>query len=109
MAPVEPPGITTLYLPVEDGEALAAEKLRRGVDFVLTHHATNKTVLVACGAGISRATTFTIAALKEAEGLSLLDAAHAVRQAHPDGMPHWLLWESLCTYYGERHDYLALL
>lgn len=56
-------------------------------------------VLVACGAGISRSTTFAIAALKEAEGVSLLEAARIVRPAHFDGMPHPALWELLCHYY----------
>jgi protein-tyrosine phosphatase len=109
VAPVEPSGITTLYLPVEDGDALDADVIRRGVDFVLSQRTAEKRVLIACGAGISRSTTFAIAALKEAEGMALLDAARAVRQAHPAGMPHWLLWESLCAYYGEPHDYRVLL
>lgn len=106
---IEPPGITALYLPVEDGEPLDTTMLRRGVDFVLAQRAAGKTVLVACGAGISRSTSFAIAALKEAEGLSLLAAARTVRHAHPAGLPHMALWSSLCMYYNEPHDYLALI
>jgi protein-tyrosine phosphatase len=108
-ARVEPPGITTLYLPIEDGEPLDAATLRRGVDFVLAQRAAGKTALVACGAGISRSTTFAIAALKEVEGLSLLEAARAVRRIHPGGLPHMALWSSLCAYYGEPDDYMALI
>jgi protein-tyrosine phosphatase len=108
-APVEPLGITTLHLPVEDGEPLEARVLRQGVEFVLAQRAADKTVLVACGAGISRSTSFAIAALKEAEGLSLLAAAREVRRLHPDGLPHIALWSSLCLHYQEPDDYLALI
>lgn len=108
-APVEPPGITTLHLPVEDGEPLEAPVLRQGVEFVLAQRAAGKKVLVACGAGISRSTSFAIAALKEAEGLSLLAAAREVRRLHPDGLPHIALWSSLCLHYQEPDDYLALI
>jgi protein-tyrosine phosphatase len=108
-AQVEPPGITTRYLPVEDGEPLDAATLRRGVDFVLAQRGAGKIVLVACGAGISRSTSFAIAALKEAEGLGLLDAARQVRRLHPAGLPHMALWSSLCAYYGEPDDYMALI
>jgi protein-tyrosine phosphatase len=108
-AQVEPPGVATLYLPIEDGEPFEESTLRRGVDFVLAQRATGKTVLVACGAGISRSTSFAIAALKEAEGLPLLDAAREVRRLHPAGLPHVALWSSICLHYREPDDYLALI
>lgn len=108
-AHVEPPGITTRYLPIADGEPFDAATLRHGVDFVLAQRAAGRAVLVACGAGISRSTTFAIAALKESEGLPLLAAARAVRQRHPGGLPHMALWASLCMHYAEPHDYLALV
>ena len=76
---------------------------------MLAQRAAGQVVLVACGAGISRSTTFAIAALKEAEQLTLRDAAQIVRRAHPGGMPHLALWESLCTTYDEQIDYLDLL
>ncbi len=108
-APVEPPGVTTLYLPIDDGEPFAEATLRRGVDFVLEQRNAGNTVVVACGAGISRSTTFAIAALKEAEHLSLLDAAAIVRRIHPNGLPHMALWSSLCRHYQEPDDYMALV
>jgi len=86
--PVLQAGVASLYLPIEDGEPLSAEQLRAGLDFVHEARQQGHTVLIACGAGISRSATFAIAALKEAEGLGLLDAAHAVRQCHSDTMPH---------------------
>lgn len=108
-APVEPPGVTTLYLPIEDGEPFSEATLRRGVDFMLEQRNAGNTVMAACGAGISRSTTFAIAALKEAESLSLLDAAAIVRHIHPNGLPHMALWSSLCRHYGEPDDYIALV
>ena len=98
---VEHPGITSLYLAVEDGEPLSSEMLAKGVEFVKAQKEAGQTVLVACGAGISRSATFAVAALKEMEGLSLRQAIHIVKQAHPDSMPHFHLWHSLCDYYNE--------
>lgn len=108
-APVEHPGIATMYLPVEDGEILEEDVLRRGVDFILAQRAAGRVVLVACGAGISRSTTFAIAAVKESEHLDLIAAARIVRRAHPDGLPHLALWSSLCRQYQQSLSYLDLL
>jgi len=102
---VEQPGITSLYLPTEDGEPLSAKKLSQGVGFVLQQRARDRSVLVACGLAISRSVTFAIAALKEAEQVSLLDALRAVRSRHPEARPHPILWRSLCDYYGEPVPY----
>ena len=103
------PGIASFYLPIEDGEVIEQDVLARGIAYILAQHAAGRTVLVACGAGISRSTTFAIAALKAAEGRSLRDAARIVRQVHPQGMPHHALWSSLCAYYQEPVPYLELL
>ena len=62
---VEHPGVLSLYLPVEDGEALRPEFLRRGVDFVLEHRRSGQVVLIACGAGRSRSVAYAVASLKE--------------------------------------------
>jgi len=106
---VEHPGISSLYLTVDDGVPLAEYQLRRGVEFVLTEKSAGHTVLIACGAGISRSATFSVAALKEAEGLHLPDAMRAVRQQHPDALPHPELWDSLCSYYQEPVSFHELL
>ena len=99
---VEQPGIEVLYLDVEDGEPLPTEKLRQGVSFVRDQLAAGRRVLIACGAGISRSVTFTIAVLHEEEGISLLDAYHDIHSIHPDALPHYKLWYSLCEYYDEN-------
>jgi protein-tyrosine phosphatase len=109
---VNHPNITSLYLPVEDGVPLPSGLLRQGVGFVLSERDCGQTILVACEAGISRSVAFAIAALKEAEGLSLLEAAQIVKKKHPESLPHPALWESLCVYYDEEvsiHEILKKL
>ena len=106
---VRQPGIPSLYLPVEDGEPLAPDLLRMGVEFVRLEKALGRSVLVACGAGISRSAAYAIAALKEEEQLSLLDAFCEVQSRHPDALPHPALWASLCAYYGEAVPFSTLL
>lgn len=105
---VEQPGIASLYISVDDGVPLLPEKLRQGVDFVREHKAAGKTVLVACGAGISRSVTYTIAALHEQENLSLVEAYMQVLDVHDGALPHQALWDSLCSYYHEAMPYQDL-
>ncbi len=95
------PDIVSLYLPVEDGIPLPDHFLRQGVDFVLSEKRRGKVVLIACGAGMSRSVAFAVAALKEAEGLSVLEAFRVVKDHHPESLPHPEIWESLCAYYHE--------
>jgi protein-tyrosine phosphatase len=98
---VEHPGITSLYLPVEDFQPVPPDLLRQGVDFVREQRRLGQRVLIACGAGINRSTAFAVAVLIEEEGLSLLDAFRAVKRQHREAMPHPPVWESLCAYYQE--------
>jgi len=110
--PVAYPTIATLYLPVEDGVPLPQHFLRQGIDFILTAKGQERRVLVACGAGISRSVAFAVAALKEAEGLSLLEALRLIHTHHAEALPHPALWESLCDYYREDislHEMLGAL
>jgi len=62
---VEQPNIASLYLPVEDLAPVSNEHIRQGVDFIREHKAKGNRVLVACGAGINRSSSFCAAALKE--------------------------------------------
>ncbi|MCU0542084.1 MAG: dual specificity protein phosphatase family protein [Oscillatoriaceae cyanobacterium Prado104] len=98
---VEQAGIVSRYLAVEDGQGLSAQVLREGLDFVCAMREQQRRVLIACGAGISRSAAFATAALKEAEGLGLLVALQEIKQRHPETYPHFALWNSLCSYYGE--------
>jgi hypothetical protein len=99
---VKQPGIASLYLPVEDGEALPFDLLRRGVDFVLNEKRQGQAILIACGAGQSRSVAFAIAALKETENLPLLAVWQKVKLRHLEALPHMALWGSLCNYYHEK-------
>ncbi|MFO7537988.1 MAG: dual specificity protein phosphatase [Chloroflexota bacterium] len=105
---VEHEGITSRYLAVEDGQTLSADLLQEGVAFVREQKEQGGIVLVACGAGISRAATFVTAVLREVEGLPLREAFAVVQQAHPDAMPHMALWDSLCHYYDEPIPWIEI-
>jgi hypothetical protein len=99
-APVSHPAMQCLFIPVDDGMSLSADKLRQGVGFIRREKAAGRAVLVSCAMGISRSVTFATAALKEEENLSVVDALRAVQAAHPRAMPHDKLFASLCEYYG---------
>ena len=107
--PVEQPDIVSLYLPVEDIAPIKWTHIRQGIDFILEHKQKELRVLVACGAGINRSSSFCAAALKEAEGLSLLEAFKEVKRLHPQSMPHEPVWVSLCNYYNESVPYLDIM
>ena len=102
-------GIETLYLAIDDGMPLDAAMLQRGLEFIAAARARGVRVLVACGAGISRSTTFCVGALKEAEGLSLLDAYRDVHSRHRNASPHPALWSSLGEFFGEPVSYDSVL
>jgi protein-tyrosine phosphatase len=102
-------GITSLYLPIMDGDPLPSEALQQGVTFVREQQVAGRVTLIACGLGVSRAATFTVATLIEIEGLSLRDAFAEVVAARPQARPHPVLWQSLCTHYGESIEYAEML
>lgn len=106
---VEQPNITALYLPVEDGEPIPTHLLAQGIEFIRSQKALGKIVLVACGAGISRSSSFALAALKEEENLGLMEALREVAIKHRDTQPHPELWNSLCGYYNEAIDYRKVI
>jgi protein-tyrosine phosphatase len=106
---VEQPEIVSLYLPVQDLAPVSSNHLRQGVDFIRHHKLKGNRILVACGAGINRSSSFCAAALKEEEGLSLFEAFKEVKRLHPESMPHEPVWESLCNYYSEKVPYLEVM
>jgi protein-tyrosine phosphatase len=107
--PVEQKGINSLFLVVEDMGETPHTLIRQGVDFILNEKEKGNKVLVACGAGINRSTAFCMAALKEVEGLSLLDAYKEIKRKHPDSLPNGPVWESFCTYYNETTSYIDVM
>ncbi|MGB1288565.1 MAG: dual specificity protein phosphatase family protein, partial [Aggregatilineales bacterium] len=62
------------------------------------------TIVVACGAGISRSTTIIMAALMEYEDRDLFDAYAQVYEHHPIANPHYKLVMSLADYHGIELD-----
>jgi len=106
---LEQPGITSLYLPVEDFAPLKFTLLEQGISFIKEQKELGHHVLVACWAGINRSSTFCTAALKEDEDLSMLDAFKEVKKAHRESMPHEAVWVSLCNYYEEKVSYLDIM
>ncbi|GAB5492071.1 MAG: hypothetical protein Phog2KO_22860 [Phototrophicaceae bacterium] len=93
--------IESLFLNVDDGEPLPTGMIESGLQFLREQKAQNKTILVACGAGISRSSTFALAFLMELENLSLLEAYREVYKNHPQAEPHPELIKSLYGYHGE--------
>ena len=106
---VEQPGITSLYLPVEDYAPLNFDLLEQGVSFVKSQKEIGHSVLVACAAGINRSSSFCTATLIAEEGLSLFDAFREVKKAHPESTPHEPVWKSPCEYYGESIPYIEVM
>ena len=106
---VEQKGINSLFLPVQDLGPTSPALIRQGVDFILTEKGKSHKVLVACGAGINRSTAFCMAALKETEGISLLEAFKEIKRRHSESMPHEPVWESFCSYYNETTPYLDIM
>ncbi len=106
---VEQTGIASLYLAVEDGISLPHNLLRQGVDFILAEKGNDKVVLIACGAGISRSSAFAVAAIKENEEITLLEAFKLIKQYHTQALPHQAIWESLCDYYQEDTSFLDIM
>ncbi len=105
---VQHEGIRSRYIDVDDGVELPLAPLAQGVYFVSAARRRRDTVLIACGAGISRAATFTVASLCMLEGVSIKRALLDVRRARPIVMPHPKLWRSLCALLGEDIPYRTI-
>lgn len=106
---VEQAGIRSIYLPVEDMGPTSHLLIKQGMDFILEEKSKGHKVLVTCGAGVNRSTAFCIAALKEVEGLNLLDAYKDIRRYHPEALPNESVWKSFCDYYNETIPYLDVM
>lgn len=104
--PVGHKDIETLYLKVTDGEAVEYDKIAEGVKFVREHKVAGKRVLIACGAGISRSSMFTMAVLMEEEDLDVFEAYREVYQQYRAAQPHHNLVISLAGYHKQDLDLL---
>jgi len=92
-------GIKTLYLGIDDGVPVKHEILKQGIDFLVEQKAQGKILLSACGAGISRSTTFAIGVLMHEEKIDIWEAYQAILDHHPDALPAFPLLVSLGDYY----------
>jgi hypothetical protein len=93
-----PEDFNTFENALDDGKYIPDGVLARGVRFVLDRLEAGQPVLVVCGAGISRSSTFVLAALVE-RGHDLRAAYCLLRRQHPEAQPHPNLWQSLITHY----------
>lgn len=105
---VSQPDIETLFLSVEDGVSLPSTLIKKGINFIREQKAQGRTVLVACGAGMSRSVTFGIAAIMEEEGRGLFEAYREIYLHHRAAEPHYELILSLTAYYDKPMDLLDI-
>ncbi|HNB35876.1 MAG TPA: dual specificity protein phosphatase [Anaerolineales bacterium] len=106
---VEHPGIESLFLHVEDMDAIPAKMIEKGILFLHEQVGQGHNILISCGAGINRSTAYCVIALKEIEGLGLFEAFKEVLRHHPEALPNLPVWESLCEYYDEEVPYLEVM
>ncbi|MGD9099979.1 MAG: dual specificity protein phosphatase [Anaerolineae bacterium] len=90
--------------PLEDGVFVPQEVLQRGVSFVREQVEAGEKVLVVCGAGISRSSTFVLAYLLE-RGYELREAWQLLSTRHPIALPLPQMWDSLFTHYDLPYTY----
>ena len=102
--PYFPADFNTCENALKDGEFIQLEQLRRGVDFIVKHVNAGESVLIMCGAGISRSSTFVLAYMLE-RGHDLREASALLREKHPVAQPHPELLRSLIKHY-HLHDSL---
>ncbi len=84
--------------PVIDGQRVPDEALKRGVDFINEQVQAKRPVLVQCGAGISRSSTFVLAYMIGA-GHDLHDAFELLKAKHSPSWPLPAMWNTLIEYY----------
>jgi protein-tyrosine phosphatase len=100
--PFFPEDFNVLENVIEDGEPVSSDALRRGTDFILDRVEAGQSVLVVCGAGVSRSSTFVLSYLLS-KGQDLESAFRLLRKQHPQASPHPELWRSLLAYHKLDH------
>jgi hypothetical protein len=93
-----PSDFNTLENVIDDSELIPAEKLQCGTEYILEHVNAESPVLVMCGRGVNRSSTFVLAYLV-ARGNDLHDAFRLLRERHKEATPHPIMWESLIQYF----------
>jgi protein-tyrosine phosphatase len=101
--------LSICYIEMDDGVFAPKTTFERGLAFIREQKAAGKKILVACGAGISRSSTFCMAALMEHEQRDLWDAYREVYAKHPAASPHYELLRALFAYHGVERDILDIV
>lgn len=91
-----------LDMGINDGEYISKTTLARGAQYILREVKAGNRVLVMCGAGISRSSTFVLAYLLET-GHDLGEAFALLRDKRPQADPHPMLWQSLIDHYALKY------
>jgi atypical dual specificity phosphatase len=91
--------IAYLRIDQDDGQPIPEEKLARFFDFLRAARDEGRVLLVHCGAGVSRAAAFCIAALMAVEALDWDLAEAEVRRARPIIGPAAPLKQSVLAYF----------
>ncbi|MBN1680346.1 MAG: dual specificity protein phosphatase family protein [Anaerolineae bacterium] len=97
-SPFFPGDLVVLENALPDKQFVPADVVWRGVDFVLDHLNAGSRVLVVCTMGVSRSSTFVLAALLS-RGWDLRTAFVRLCEAHPAARPHPKMWQSLLVHY----------
>lgn len=103
--PVENDNIEMLFMPVEDAKPLKRADIEAAIEFIHEQHEQGHCLLVSCGSGISRSSTFALIALKEIEGLSMRDAYLSIYREHSRAMPDHQQWQSVSDFYDEPSNF----
>ena len=96
--PSWPSDFTVCNNELPDGVFIPRETLDRGVKFIDAMMSEGKPVLVLCGAGISRSSTFVLAYLLK-RGYKLPDAWRLLKDRHREADPLPEMWKSLIEHF----------
>lgn len=97
--PIWPEGFTLLDAPFEDGIFIPSAIFQRCDQFISVEIAAGRSVVVVCGASISRSATVILSYLIHS-GMEIREAHDLVRRRHPLALPHPELWRSLIAHHG---------
>jgi hypothetical protein len=93
-----PSGFNLLDAPFEDGVFVDSDRLAAFDRFIAEEIEAGRTVLVVCGAGISRSATVVLSYLVST-GVPLPDAYRLLKARHPATEPHPEMWLSLIAHH----------
>jgi protein-tyrosine phosphatase len=93
-----PTKVDYLKIPLDDGVPIEQEHIEKAVAWVKKRWNEGKTVLIHCGAGVSRSVAMVICCLI-AEGYTLDEALELIRKKRGCAIPHPAIMKSVIEYY----------